>query len=194
MPESCPTRWAGDRVLACLIRVRSAPMIGRERQTAIYLGGVSGRRPRVPLDPERLEEAARKAMPADAFAYIKAGAGTEDTVRENRAAFARHRIVPRMLRGAAQPDASVELFGRRVGLRGAAQHPRHDPPARERGAGLAHGVHRAGARRDVGVVVGGHRLLRRLLQAVGVDRDARAAPAHPAEVDGRLAVASDHGG
>jgi lactate 2-monooxygenase len=89
-------------------------MIGRERQTAIYLGGVSGRRPRVPLDPERLEEAARKAMPADAFAYIKAGAGTEDTVRENRAAFARHRIVPRMLRGAARPDTAVELFGRRL--------------------------------------------------------------------------------
>jgi isopentenyl diphosphate isomerase/L-lactate dehydrogenase-like FMN-dependent dehydrogenase len=89
-------------------------MIGRERQTAIYLQGVSGRRPRVPLDPERLEAAARKAMRADAFAYVKAGAGTEDTVRENRAAFARHRIVPRMLRGVERPDASVELFGRRL--------------------------------------------------------------------------------
>ena len=89
-------------------------MIGRERQTAIYLGGVSGRRPRVPLDPDRLQEAARKAMPADHYAYVAAGAGTEDTVRENRAAFARQRIVPRMLRGAAQPDASVELFGRRL--------------------------------------------------------------------------------
>ena len=53
-------------------------------------------------------------MPADAFAYVKAGAGTEDTVRENRAAFARQRIVPRMLRGVEQPDASVELFGRRL--------------------------------------------------------------------------------
>ncbi len=89
-------------------------MIGRERQTAIYLGGVSGRRPRVPLDPERLQAAARKAMPEDAYAYVAAGAGTEDTVRENRAAFARRRIVPRMLRGAARPDASVELFGRRL--------------------------------------------------------------------------------
>ena len=89
-------------------------MIGRERQTAIYLGGVSGRRPRVPLDPDRLQEAARDAMPADHYAYVAAGAGTEDTVRENRAAFARKRIVPRMLRGAAQPDASVELFGRRL--------------------------------------------------------------------------------
>ena len=91
-------------------------MIGRDRQTAIYLGGVSGRRPRVPPDPDRLQEAARKAMPADHYAYVAAGAGTGtvDTVRENRAAFARWRIVPRMLRGAAQPDASVELFGRRL--------------------------------------------------------------------------------
>ena len=53
-------------------------------------------------------------MRSDHFAYVEAGAGTEDTVRENRAAFARHRIVPRMLRGVAQPDASVELFGRRL--------------------------------------------------------------------------------
>jgi isopentenyl diphosphate isomerase/L-lactate dehydrogenase-like FMN-dependent dehydrogenase len=89
-------------------------MIGRDRQTAIYLGGVSGHRPRVPLDPDRLEEAARKAMPADHYAYVAAGAGTEDTVRENRAVFARKRIVPRMLRGAAQADASVGLFGRRL--------------------------------------------------------------------------------
>jgi lactate 2-monooxygenase len=89
-------------------------MIGRERQTAIYLQGVSGRRPRVPPDPERLEAAARRAMSADAFAYVAAGAGTEDTVRENRAAFTRQRIVPRMLRGVERPDASVELLGRRL--------------------------------------------------------------------------------
>src|SRR4051812_50039857 len=74
MPELCRSRRAADRVLARVIWVRSAPMIGRERQTAIYLGGVSGRRPRVPLDPERLQEAARKAISADAFAYVAAGA------------------------------------------------------------------------------------------------------------------------
>src|SRR4051794_13933301 len=114
MPQLCRSRRGADRVLPRVIRVRSAPMIGRERQTAIYLGGGSGRRPRVPLDPERMGEAARKAMPADSFAYIKAGAGTEDSVREKRDAFARHRIVPRMLRGAAEPDTSVELFGRKL--------------------------------------------------------------------------------
>src|SRR3954471_21088864 len=114
MAEESLNRGSRDRGLPRVISVRSAPMIGRERQTAIYLQGVGGRRPRVPLDPERLEAAARKAMRADAYAYVKAGAGTEDTVRENRAAFARHRIVPRMLRGVERPDATVELFGRRL--------------------------------------------------------------------------------
>ena len=34
---------------------------GLERQTEIYLGGVSGLRPRVPLDAERAEARARRA-------------------------------------------------------------------------------------------------------------------------------------
>src|SRR3954466_10813182 len=114
MAEDSRNAHGGDRGLARVIPVRSAPMIGRERQTAIYLQGVGGRTPRVPLDPERLEAGARRAMRADAFAYVAAGAGTEDTVRENRAAFARHRIVPRMLRGVERPDTSVQLFGRQL--------------------------------------------------------------------------------
>src|SRR4051794_41932360 len=111
MPQLCRSRRGADRVLPRVIRVRSAPMIGRERQTAIYLGGVSGRRPRVPLDPERLGEAARKAMPADAFAYIKAGAGTEGTLRENPAPFARHPVVPRVLRGGPRARPPGPPFG-----------------------------------------------------------------------------------
>lgn len=89
-------------------------MIGVARQTSIYLAGVSGRRPRVPVDTTRLEPRARRAMDAEAFAYVAAGAGTEDTVQANRAAFARRRIVPRMLRDVSRRDTSVELFGRRL--------------------------------------------------------------------------------
>jgi lactate 2-monooxygenase len=44
---------------------------------------------------------------------VAAGAGTETTVRENRAAFDRWRIVPRMLRDVSERDMSVELLGRR---------------------------------------------------------------------------------
>jgi lactate 2-monooxygenase len=89
-------------------------MKGLERQTAIYLGGISGRTPVVPPDATKLEERARRAMSRKAFAYVAAGAGTEDTLRENREAFQRWRIVPRMLRDVSTRDLSVELFGRRL--------------------------------------------------------------------------------
>jgi lactate 2-monooxygenase len=84
------------------------------RQSEIYLAGVSGRRPRVPVHPTRLEEAAAAEMSDEAFAYVAGGAGTESTVRENREAFERWRIVPRMLRDVSARDTSVELFGARL--------------------------------------------------------------------------------
>jgi len=89
-------------------------MNGLERQTSIYLDGVSGRLPRVPVTFDALEERARKAMSEQAFAYIAAGAGTEATVAANRAAFDRWRIVPRMLRDVSQRDTSIELLGTRL--------------------------------------------------------------------------------
>ncbi len=84
------------------------------RQTQVYVAGIGNRRPRVPLDAQRLETAARKAMNRNAFAYIRAGAGNERTMFANRAAFDRWRIVPRMLRDVEERDTSVELFGRRL--------------------------------------------------------------------------------
>jgi lactate 2-monooxygenase len=85
---------------------------GLRQQTSIYVAGVSGRRPKVPTDATMLEERARDAMSAEAFAYVAGGAGTGATMRANRAAFDRWRIVPRMLRDVAGRDTSVELFGR----------------------------------------------------------------------------------
>jgi lactate 2-monooxygenase len=89
-------------------------MNGPARQTAIYLRGVSGRRPRVPIDVAKLEAKAKASMPREAYAYIAAGAGSEGTLRENRAGFERRRIVPRMLRDVAERDLSVELLGSRL--------------------------------------------------------------------------------
>jgi lactate 2-monooxygenase len=85
---------------------------GLEQQTSIYVAGVSGRRPRVPTDATMLEERAREAMSPEAFAYVAGGAGTGATMRANRAAFDRWRIVPRMLRDVSERDTSVMLFGR----------------------------------------------------------------------------------
>ena len=87
-------------------------MRGPQQQTSIYAAGVSGTRPRVPTDAMLLEGRARDAMTAEAFAYVAGGAGTGATMRANRAAFDRWRIVPRMLRDVSERDSSVELFGR----------------------------------------------------------------------------------
>jgi lactate 2-monooxygenase len=84
------------------------------RQTEIYLSGLRGIRPRMPVDVDRLEAAARDALSAEAFAYLAGGAGSESTMQANRAAFEKWRIVPRMLRDVSKRDTSVELFGRRL--------------------------------------------------------------------------------
>jgi lactate 2-monooxygenase len=87
---------------------------GPERQTSIYLGGISGGRPRVPVDRFELERQAREAMPEEAYAYIAAGAGAETGVEGNRDAFGRWRIVPRVLRDVSERELGIELFGRRL--------------------------------------------------------------------------------
>jgi len=92
--------------------VASEPTIGR--QSEIYIGGMSGEAPLVPVGARRLEEAARRKMTARAYAYVAGGAGAESTVRANREAFERRSIVPRMLRDVSRRDTGVELFGRRL--------------------------------------------------------------------------------
>lgn len=53
-------------------------------------------------------------MSEAAWAYVAGGAGSGATLRNNRDAFDRWQLVPRVLTGAAQRDLSVELFGRRL--------------------------------------------------------------------------------
>jgi isopentenyl diphosphate isomerase/L-lactate dehydrogenase-like FMN-dependent dehydrogenase len=86
--------------------------LGRARQQEIYMGGLRGSLPGIPVDATALEERAREVLSDEAYAYIAGGAGLESTVRANRAAFERLRIVPRVFHGVAERDTSVELFGR----------------------------------------------------------------------------------
>jgi isopentenyl diphosphate isomerase/L-lactate dehydrogenase-like FMN-dependent dehydrogenase len=80
----------------------------------IYLNGLQGQKPFQPLAPEELEEKARAVLPAPAYVYVAGGAGGEDTVRANRDAFRRWRIVPRFLRDVSRRDLGIELLGRRL--------------------------------------------------------------------------------
>ncbi len=77
----------------------------------IYLRGLSGETPAVPVSIAELERAATVAMEPRAANYVGAGAGSEDTVRANSAAFGAHRIVPRMLRDVSERDLSTTLLG-----------------------------------------------------------------------------------
>lgn len=84
------------------------------RSAAIFQGGLEGKRPTVPISAEQLEQKAKEALAPEAFDYVAGGAGSEDTLRANRAAFQKWRIVPRMLRDITRRDLSIELFGARL--------------------------------------------------------------------------------
>ena len=63
------------------------------------------------LTVDDYEPAARELLPPDVYDYYAGGAGDEWTLEENRRAFERWAIRPRMLTGAYPPDASRELLG-----------------------------------------------------------------------------------
>ncbi len=85
--------------------------ISRRTQSEIYRAGISGARPRVPVDADALEAAARTALSAEAFAYIAGGAGAERTMAANRAGFARWQVWPRPLRDVSARDLSIDFLG-----------------------------------------------------------------------------------
>ncbi len=84
------------------------------RQQEIYVAGLSGAKPGIPVDSNRLEAEAERIMTPEAFAYVAGAAGTESTLRANRRAFRRCRILPRVLRDVSLRDTSVELFGQKL--------------------------------------------------------------------------------
>jgi lactate 2-monooxygenase len=77
----------------------------------IYARGSGGETPSIPVSVAELERRAAEAMDENAAAYVFAGAGREDTIDANRAAFARRRLVPRMLRDVAERDLSTTVLG-----------------------------------------------------------------------------------
>jgi lactate 2-monooxygenase len=87
---------------------------GPEREQQIYAMALGGGKPSVPLPLELLEQKAKEILSTRAYDYVAGGAGGEDTMRANRAALYRWRIVPRVLRDVSKRDLSVELLGARL--------------------------------------------------------------------------------
>jgi lactate 2-monooxygenase len=95
----------------------STPSIGpgNARNTEIYLAGaMMQKKPAIPIRFDALEAAAKAKLAPEAFDYIAGAAGQECTKLQNGAAFDRWRIVPRHLRGVADRDLAVTLFGEKL--------------------------------------------------------------------------------
>ena len=80
-------------------------------QLEIYLAGLEGVRPDLPMDFRELARRAEEVMSPEMWSYVAGGAGDETTQNANVHAFARYGLMPRMLAGAAQRDLSIELLG-----------------------------------------------------------------------------------
>ncbi|MGH3518037.1 MAG: lactate 2-monooxygenase [Haloechinothrix sp.] len=83
-------------------------------QHEIYFTGLGGVLPEFTTNPVSLEASAKQVLEPGPFAYVAAGAGSGATVRANREAFDRWRIVPRMLTDATERDLTSTVLGSTV--------------------------------------------------------------------------------
>src|ERR1700738_3568644 len=77
----------------------------------IYLQGLSGIVPSLPMSYAGWKPKAQAAMSPSVRPYVTGGAGDEHTQRVNRTAFDNWGLMPRMFVGAKDCDLSVEVFG-----------------------------------------------------------------------------------
>lgn len=80
-------------------------------QLEVYIGGLSGEAPSLPMSFAELERRAEEVMPPEMWSYVAGGAGDERTQRANVEQFSRWGLMPRMFAGAAERDLSITLFG-----------------------------------------------------------------------------------
>jgi lactate 2-monooxygenase len=80
-------------------------------QVELYFQGLAGVRSPFPMTYTDLEARAAAALSPELLSYVAGGAGNEHTQELNVSAFDRWGLMPRMLRGAAERDLSIELFG-----------------------------------------------------------------------------------
>ncbi|MFI9424177.1 alpha-hydroxy-acid oxidizing protein [Streptomyces achromogenes] len=83
-------------------------------QYEIYLDGLRGVLPGLPMTYTDLEAQAQAAMSPSVRSYVAGGAGDEYTQRANVTAFEGWGLVPRMMVSPTRRDLSVDLFGMRL--------------------------------------------------------------------------------
>lgn len=112
-------------------------------QFEIYLQGLGGVMPELPMTFAELEARAQQAMSPSLWSYVYGGCGDEGTQVANVEAFRHWGLMPRMLVDAPERDLSIELFGRRwatpifmapIGVTGLCTRDRHGDLAVARAA------------------------------------------------------------
>jgi lactate 2-monooxygenase len=88
----------------------SMPAYG-DYQNTIYLAGLRGVQPRLPVDFKSLELKARGALSRDIASYVMGGCGNEQTQDTNVTAFEHWGLIPRMMVDCSKRDMSIDLFG-----------------------------------------------------------------------------------
>jgi 4-hydroxymandelate oxidase len=71
---------------------------------------------RPPINLHEYEEAARAILPPAIVGFVAGGAEDEASLRGNREAFDRWRLLPRILRGISEADPATTLFGQPIAL------------------------------------------------------------------------------
>ncbi|MBB3870823.1 alpha-hydroxy-acid oxidizing protein [Brevundimonas mediterranea] len=80
-------------------------------QNELYMAGLNGVLPKVPVDFATLEHRAAAALPASVLNYVQGGCGDEFTQRSNAEGFHRWGLTPRMMVDTSTRDLSIDLFG-----------------------------------------------------------------------------------
>lgn len=80
-------------------------------QKNIFLKGMAGRKPSIPVAFKNLELKAKDKLSKKAYAYIAGGAGEGTTIRANRNGFSRYSFKANMMQATTQVDMDITLFG-----------------------------------------------------------------------------------
>jgi isopentenyl diphosphate isomerase/L-lactate dehydrogenase-like FMN-dependent dehydrogenase len=65
---------------------------------------------------DELEQQAKQQLDQASYDFVAGGAGSEQTLRANREAFQKIRIIPRVLTGIKEADTSMTLLGQRLSM------------------------------------------------------------------------------
>ncbi len=84
-----------------------------KRETRMAIAGTTTD---LPLNLHEYEVAARELLPPHVWHYVAGGSGDEVTVRANRDAFARWRLLPRVLAGLREVATATTVLGQEIAL------------------------------------------------------------------------------